>query len=166
MRQGAFCRGREGIPLPYGDAATLGILHSSFIKKPPLCKGRWQPKADGGIVKHRDQEKTIPQSLSRQLPLHKGAEVLRSSEKITEGYSPLSEREVARQSCDGRSLRQYRHTECRHRSNGHAVSLSHLTVTAPSRKEPTAAPYEDAASSRILYDSFFHVSFILQVPPF
>ena len=35
--------------------ALAGELH-----KPPLCKGRWQPQADGGVVNAHDK-----QSLSR-----------------------------------------------------------------------------------------------------
>ena len=84
--------------------------------------------------------------------------------KFTEGYSPPSEREVARQSRDGRSLRQHRYTKCQRRSNGHAVSLSHLTVTAPSRKEPKVAEQKSPRPTKMSrFRAFFilHFSFFI-----
>ena len=30
---------------------SADLCYNGTNKKPPLCKGRWQPKADGGIVK-------------------------------------------------------------------------------------------------------------------
>ena len=30
---------------------SADLYYNGTNKKPPLCKGRWQPKADGGIVK-------------------------------------------------------------------------------------------------------------------
>ena len=50
------------------------ITFREVEKVPPLCKGRWHAKRDGGIVKIK--KFSIKQSLSRlrrQLPLHKGA---------------------------------------------------------------------------------------------
>ena len=41
-------------------------------KKPPLCKGRWHAKCDGGIVK-LDLIKNNPSPPAAELPLHKGA---------------------------------------------------------------------------------------------
>ena len=42
-------------------------------KKPPLCKGRWLAEQDGGIVKSRNQRKTIPQSPSATAPVAQGS---------------------------------------------------------------------------------------------
>ena len=30
---------------------SADLCYNGHNRKPPLCKGRWQPKADGGIVK-------------------------------------------------------------------------------------------------------------------
>ena len=66
----------------------LGVLSGG--NEPPLCKGRWLAKQDGGLVKAKISSKTIPQppsasalNLSRRrqatcfahclIPLHKGA---------------------------------------------------------------------------------------------
>ena len=47
---------------------------SGVEKEPPLCKGRWLAKQDGGIVKSKiPPQKQSLSRLRRQLPLHKGA---------------------------------------------------------------------------------------------
>ena len=56
------------------------------LKKPPLCKGRWQPKADGGVVK---AEFCKRQSLSRSAtaPFAQGSLFFCSSITITCQFS-------------------------------------------------------------------------------
>ena len=55
----------------------IGVMSGG--NKPPLCKGRWLAKQDGGIVKATFVRKTIPQSPSASIclqifsHLHKGA---------------------------------------------------------------------------------------------
>ena len=34
-----------------GIVSSADLCYHEANEKPPLCKGRWQPKADGGIVK-------------------------------------------------------------------------------------------------------------------
>ena len=41
----------------------LLLTYREVEEKPPLCKGRWLAKQDGGIVKAKPYSKTIPQSL-------------------------------------------------------------------------------------------------------
>lgn len=72
----------------YSVLHLLGVLAGG--NEPPLCKGRWLAKQDGGFVKAKISSKTIPQppsasalNLSRRrqatcfayclIPLHKGA---------------------------------------------------------------------------------------------
>ena len=40
---------------------------------PPLCKGRWHAKRDGGIVKRNRYTKTIPQPPSASAPFTQGS---------------------------------------------------------------------------------------------
>ena len=73
----AFCSYSfsHALPARYSVLHLLGVLPSD--NEPPLCKGRWLAKQDGGIV--TKQKFIVKQSLSRlrrQLPLHKGAFLL------------------------------------------------------------------------------------------
>jgi len=53
----------------------IEILSNYFLggKKPPLCKGRWIARRDGGVVKNAIFEKTIPQSASLTAPFTQGS---------------------------------------------------------------------------------------------
>ena len=60
---------------PYiGEPKVRCTVHKQTL--PPLCKGRWHAKHDGGIgaaAESYRKQKTTPQAHSRQLPLHRGA---------------------------------------------------------------------------------------------
>ena len=60
---------------PYiGEPKVRFTVHKQTL--PPLCKGRWHAKHDGGIgaaAESYRKQKTTPQAHSRQLPLHRGA---------------------------------------------------------------------------------------------
>ena len=59
-----------------GEPKVRFTVHKQTL--PPLCKGRWHAKHDGGIgaaAESYQKQKTTPQALSRQLPLHRGAKL-------------------------------------------------------------------------------------------
>lgn len=49
----------------------LGVLSGG--NEPPLCKGRWLAKQDGGFVKAKISSKTIPQPPSASAPFTQGS---------------------------------------------------------------------------------------------
>ena len=49
----------------------FGVLSDG--DKPPLCKGRWLAKQDGGIVKAKFIRKTIPQPPTASAPFTQGS---------------------------------------------------------------------------------------------
>ena len=55
----------------YSVLHLLGVLSGG--NEPPLCKGRWLAKQDGGFVKAKISSKTIPQPPSASAPFTKGA---------------------------------------------------------------------------------------------
>ena len=86
-RAGVYSRRLIGVMRCYGESklppylvknnamALLTFAHQKSLrlpfgvrKEPPLCKGRWQPQADGGVVKAKFRRKTIPQSPSVTAP--------------------------------------------------------------------------------------------------
>ena len=69
----AFVRTPFHTPCParYSVLHLLGVLSGG--NEPPLCKGRWLAKQDGGLVKAKIHRKQSLSRLRRQLPLHKGA---------------------------------------------------------------------------------------------
>ena len=69
----AFVRTPFHTPCParYSVLHLLGVLSGG--NEPPLCKGRWLAKQDGGIVKIKIIPKTIPQSPSVTAPFTQGS---------------------------------------------------------------------------------------------
>ncbi len=71
-------RGAFHMPPPFG----IPLCNRRRTPEPALCKGRCRAKRGGGVVPDTNyllflfcklQNFTIPQALTRQLPLHKGA---------------------------------------------------------------------------------------------
>ena len=58
-------------PARYSVLHLLGVLSGG--NEPPLCKGRWLAKQDGGIVKAKAYRKTIPQPPSASAPFTQGS---------------------------------------------------------------------------------------------
>ena len=55
----------------YSVLHLLGVLSGG--NEPPLCKGRWLAKQDGGFVKAKISSKTIPQPPSASAPFTQGS---------------------------------------------------------------------------------------------
>ena len=59
------------LPARYSVLHLVGVL--SGENEPPLCKGRWLAKQDGGIVKAKIHCKTIPQPPTASAPFTQGS---------------------------------------------------------------------------------------------
>ena len=55
------------------------LCYNGTNKKPPLCKGRWQPKADGGIVKKPKIAGNNPSVANATAPFTQGSLRMRST---------------------------------------------------------------------------------------
>ena len=78
----------EGFPLPFVE--NLILLTGGALYEPALCKGRCRAERGGGVVPDlllflscKLQTFTIPQALTRQLPLHKGAFGIVRTSRVT-----------------------------------------------------------------------------------
>ena len=49
---------------------VVGAVSGVHRKKPPLCKGRWLAKQDGGVVKKLQQEQSLRHGKPCHLPQH------------------------------------------------------------------------------------------------
>lgn len=72
-RSTGICRTPFHTPCParYSVLHLLGVLSGG--NEPPLCKGRWLAKQDGGFVKAKISSKTIPQPPSASAPFTQGS---------------------------------------------------------------------------------------------
>ena len=52
---------------------SADLCYNGTNKKPPLCKGRWQPKADGGIVKISTALENNPSVANATAPFTQGS---------------------------------------------------------------------------------------------
>ena len=57
---------------------SADLCYNGTNKKPPLCKGRWQPKADGGIVKKPKIAGNNPSVANATAPFTQGSLWMRS----------------------------------------------------------------------------------------
>ena len=57
---------------------SADLCYNRTNKKPPLCKGRWQPKADGGIVKKPKIAGNNPSVANATAPFTQGSLWMRS----------------------------------------------------------------------------------------
>ena len=83
----------------YTLVRILSILFSGvaliIIICPPLCKGRWIAKQDGGVVK-TPQKQSLTR-LRRELPLHKGAFGMVRTYHVAVGVSLSSQASLRRE---------------------------------------------------------------------
>ena len=59
-------------------ASSADLCYNGTNEKPPLCKGRWQPKADGGIVKKPKIAGNNPSVANATAPFTQGSLWMRS----------------------------------------------------------------------------------------
>ena len=59
------------LPARYSVLHLIGVL--SGENEPPLCKGRWLAKQDGGIVESNNFVVTIPQPPTASAPFTQGS---------------------------------------------------------------------------------------------
>ena len=52
---------------------SADLCYNGANEKPPLCKGRWQPKADGGIVKKLKIAENNPSVATATAPFTQGS---------------------------------------------------------------------------------------------
>jgi len=81
-----FARGRPQVS-PTDTHINIGrdvvfsadLCYNGTNKKPPLCKGRWQPKADGGIVKISTALENNPSVANATAPFTQGSLWMRAT---------------------------------------------------------------------------------------
>ena len=56
-----------------GIVSSADLCYNGANEKPPLCKGRWQPKADGGIVKKPKIAENNPSVANATAPFTQGS---------------------------------------------------------------------------------------------
>ena len=66
------------------SANKMGYPCSQFLRKPPLCKGRWHGVSrDGGIVIDRFTQRTIPQSPHGDSSLYTKEPIIKSEHRLS-----------------------------------------------------------------------------------
>ena len=58
---------------------SADLCYNGVNEKPPLCKGRWQPKADGGIVKKLKISENNPSVATATAPFTQGSLGIRAT---------------------------------------------------------------------------------------